>query len=173
VRFSPRNPRDFFLPLEVAPGAEVSDLGWQVYPEGLGRLLSEWSERSGRPIVIAENGIADATDAQRSSFLVRHLVEVARALARGIDVQGYFHWSLLDNFEWADGYEPRFGVVEVDYASQERRLRGSAHLYAKVAASRTIDTKTWERHRVPPPEANRAAISLHASRNFKQKRAHN
>ena len=65
VRFSLRKPQDFFLPLEIAPGAEVNDLGWEVYPEGLGRILSEWSERSGRPILVVENGIADAADTQR------------------------------------------------------------------------------------------------------------
>jgi beta-glucosidase len=164
VRFSPRHPRDFFLPLEVAPGAEVNDLGWQVYPEGLGRLLTDWSERSGRPIVVAENGIADAADAQRSSFLVRHLAEVARAISRGVDVQGYFHWSLLDNFEWAEGYEPRFGIVEVDYASQERRVRGSAYLYSRIAASRTIDAETWKLHGAAPLDARLAPVGLGAAR---------
>ena len=78
------------------------------------------------------------------------------ALARGIDVRGYFHWSLLDNFEWADGFEPRFGLVEVDYATQERRLRDRAHLFAKIAAERSIGFETWDRHQSPLPGTRRA-----------------
>ena len=155
VQFSRRNPTPSSFP-SSSPGAEVTDLGWEVYPEGLGRLLTEWSSRSGRAIVVAENGIADAADRQRPSFLVRHLAEISRALARGIDVRGYFHWSLLDNFEWADGFEPRFGLVEVDYATQERRLRDSAHLFAKIAAERSIGSETWDRHQSPLPGTRRA-----------------
>ena len=66
-------------------------------------------------------------------FIVRHLARVARAIARGIDVRGYYHWSLLDNFEWAEGYGPRFGLVEVDYATQARRLREGAAGFNMVA----------------------------------------
>ena len=76
---------------------------------------------------------------------MRHLARVARAIARGIDVRGYYHWSLLDNFEWADGYAPRFGLAEVDFASpaRTRTLRPSAEIYARIARSRAIDDETW------------------------------
>ena len=78
---------------------------------------------------------ADAV--RRGSFLLRHLEELELAIADGVDVRGYFHWSLLDNFEWAEGYEPRFGLVEVDFTTQERRPRPSAGLYARIARERT------------------------------------
>ena len=139
VRFSPAHAAELFAERGVPAGAEVSDLGWEVYPEGLGVLLRAWAQRSGVPIYVTENGIADATDAKRGPFLVRHLAEIARAIADGVDVRGYFHWSLLDNFEWADGYGPRFGLVEVDYATQQRWIRPSGHLYAKIARERTLD----------------------------------
>jgi beta-glucosidase len=156
VRFDPRRPADVFLPREVAPGAEVNDLGWEVYPEGLGQLLRAWSRRADVPVVVTENGIADAADRQRPGFLVRHLAEVARAIADGVDVRGYYHWSLLDNFEWADGYAARFGLVAVDFATQARTPRPSASLYARIAASRAIDAATWRLFKDPPPDARRA-----------------
>jgi beta-glucosidase len=138
VRFDLRRPKDMFLPRSVRAGADVNDLGWEIYPEGLGRLVREWASRSGRPVYITENGIADASDAKRGPFLVSHLTELGRAIADGVDVRGYYHWSLLDNFEWAEGYEPRFGLVEVDYATQERRIRPSARLYARIAYDRAL-----------------------------------
>jgi beta-glucosidase len=74
---------------------------------------------------------------------VRHLSRVARAIARGIDVRGYYHWSLLDNFEWAEGYTSRFGLVAVNGATQTRAVRPSGELYARIAAARGIDEATW------------------------------
>jgi beta-glucosidase len=139
VRFSPRHAGEMFVRRGVPAGAEVSDLGWEVYPEGLGQLVRAWGRRSRLPVYVTENGIADASDAKRGTFLRRHLAELARAIADGIDVRGYFHWSLLDNFEWADGYGPRFGLVEVDYATQSRRLRPSARIYARIAAERAVE----------------------------------
>jgi beta-glucosidase len=138
VRFSPKQPGDLFMGRGVPPGAEVNDLGWEVYPAGLGAVLRDWAARSGLPLYVTENGIADAADAQRARFIVRHLAEVARAIADGVDVRGYFHWSLVDNFEWAEGYAPRFGLIEVDYATQARRVRPSAEAYTRIARSRAV-----------------------------------
>jgi beta-glucosidase len=138
VRFSPARARELFIKREVAPDAEVSDLGWEIYPAGLGELLRVWARRTGLPIYVTENGVADARDDRRPRFITRHLGEIARALAEGVDVRGYFHWSLLDNFEWADGYEPRFGLVAVDYATQTRTPRPSAAEYARIARERSI-----------------------------------
>jgi beta-glucosidase len=138
VRFSIAHAGELFVRRGVPPNAEVSDLGWEVYPEGLGQLVRRWARRSGLPVYVTENGIADADDTRRASFVTRHLAELARAIAEGVDVRGYFHWSLIDNFEWADGYDPRFGLAEIDYASQRRRLRDSAQVYARIARDRTV-----------------------------------
>ncbi len=144
VAFDPRNPGELFIRRHVGAGAETSDLGWEIYPEGLGMVIADWSRRSGGiPVYVTENGIADARDVHRAKFLVRHLASVARAIAQGIDVRGYYHWSLLDNFEWAEGYAPRFGLVAVDFATQRRTPRASAEVYARIARSRAIDEPTW------------------------------
>ncbi|HEX8791667.1 MAG TPA: family 1 glycosylhydrolase [Polyangiaceae bacterium] len=138
VRFSLRHAAELFVARGIPEGAPVSDLGWEIYPPGLGHLARAWAKRSGLPVYVTENGIADARDAKRGAFLVDHLRELERAIADGVDVRGYYHWSLLDNFEWAEGYEPRFGLVEVDYATGERRIRESARLYARIAAARVL-----------------------------------
>jgi beta-glucosidase len=138
VRFAANRPAELFCWRRVPPGAALSDLGWEIYPAGLGRLVRSWARRSGVPVYVTENGIADAADSKRAAFLVDHLTELGRAIADGVDVRGYFHWSLTDNFEWAEGYAPRFGLFEVDYETQERRARESARVYAGIARARAV-----------------------------------
>jgi beta-glucosidase len=127
------------------PGSEVTDMGWEVYPQGLGRLLSDLSrDYALPPVMITENGAAfpdvldesgAVHDAQRVNYLGGHLRSVAEAARAGVDVRAYFAWSLMDNFEWAKGYEKRFGLVYVDYATQKRTLKDSAHWYRALATS--------------------------------------
>ena len=123
----------------AAPDAKRSDLGWEIYPEGLGQLVRKWAVRSQLPIYITENGLADAADSRRAQFIVDHLRQLASAIADGIDVRGYFHWSLLDNFEWAEGYGPRFGLVAMNYETGKRTARPSAAVYAHIARERRVD----------------------------------
>ena len=110
---------------------KLNDLGWEVYPEGLAKYLREYT-RFRLPILITENGIPARDDGDRWTFLFMHLWQVARAIADGVPVVGYLHWSLLDNFEWADGYDARFGLVEVDDETKARRIRPSAWKYADI-----------------------------------------
>jgi beta-glucosidase len=145
VRFSTAHAGEMFVARGVPAGAEVSDLGWEIYPRGLGKVVRAWAKRTGLPVYVTENGIADATDAKRAAFLRSHLAELARAIADGVDVRGYFHWSLLDNFEWAEGYQPRFGLVHVDYASGARTIRESAREYARIASERGLDLTSSSR----------------------------
>ncbi|MEK7067671.1 MAG: family 1 glycosylhydrolase, partial [Patescibacteria group bacterium] len=84
------------------------------------------------PVYILENGLADAADARRADFIRDHLRYVRQAISEGIDVRGYFHWSLLDNFEWADGFEPKFGLYQVDFKTFKRTARPSAKVYAEI-----------------------------------------
>ena len=142
VRFSVAHAGEMFVARGVPPGAPVSDLGWEIFPRGLGTLARAWAARSGLPVYVTENGIADAADTRRASFLVDHLAELEAAIADGVDVRGYFHWALLDNFEWAEGYAPRFGLAAVDYATQERRLRSSGELYGRIARARALPRET-------------------------------
>ncbi len=108
-----------------------NDLGWEIYPEGLAHFLKAYS-RYRLPILITENGLPVTRDEDRWTFIFLHLWQVARALSEGIPVAGYLHWSLLDNYEWAEGFKGRFGLVEVDYATQKRTVRESARRLADV-----------------------------------------
>ncbi len=115
----------------------VSDLGWELFPEGLGRVVRAL-QKYGKPILITEHGLADADDSRRPAFLQASLSSLSSAMGAGAPVIGYLHWSLMDNFEWADGFAPRFGLVEVDYATQKRTPRPSALSYKDIInASKT------------------------------------
>jgi len=109
----------------------VSDLGWEIYPQGIYYVLKDLKKYN-LPIFITENGVADREDRLRKDFIKNHLIWVHRAIEEGIDVRGYFHWSLMDNFEWDLGFEPRFGLIEIDYKNLERKARPSAFFYAKI-----------------------------------------
>jgi beta-glucosidase len=112
--------------------ARTSDMGWELYPEAISHVLVDLKKYR-VPIYITESGLADAHDAQREWFLREMLANVHRAIRkRGVDVRGYLHWSLMDNFEWQHGFWPRFGLIEIDYATQARKPRPSALFYKKV-----------------------------------------
>ncbi|MBX7056670.1 MAG: family 1 glycosylhydrolase [Leptospirales bacterium] len=126
----------FGIAIQPVQSAQKTDLGWEIYPEGLYQLLLEVRDRyPDRPIWITENGIADATDQMRADFIRQHLAQTARAMREGARVEAYFHWSLMDNFEWAEGYEPRFGLVAIDYATLKRSLRPSATALSQIIRS--------------------------------------
>ncbi len=110
---------------------KVSDMGWEIHPESMFHVLKDL-KKYGRPIYITENGVADARDTYREAFIRETLGWVRKAMGEGADVRGYFHWSLLDNFEWANGFWPRFGLVAVDYKTLERKIRPSALVYKKL-----------------------------------------
>ena len=119
-------------PTSAAVSGERTDFGWEIYPQGLYDILRRVG-RHGKPVVITENGIADADDDQRPAYLVAHLRQIQRALSDGVDLRGYMHWSLLDNFEWAAGYSQCFGL-----ATRDRVLRPSASVYATIARSNEV-----------------------------------
>lgn len=110
---------------------QFNQMGWEVYPEGIYQVLKRL-KRFRLPILITENGICASEDGQRSRFIRDHLTEVKRAQDEGLPVHGYFYWSLLDNFEWAHGFGPRFGIVEVDYKTQARKVRSSAQVLGET-----------------------------------------
>ncbi len=114
-----------------------SSIGWEVYPIGLAAVLERFS-RYGIPMFITENGIATDDDNLRCRFLTDHLKVVADSLAEGRNIIGYVHWSLIDNFEWHLGYKPRFGLVEVDRESLDRRAKPSAELFARICQSKRV-----------------------------------
>ncbi len=112
-------------------------VGWEIYPAGLYEVVRSFS-RYRLPIIITENGLSTRDDTLRREFIKEHLVYLLRAIKEGAPVRGYLHWSLLDNFEWSEGYDPRFGLVHVDYKSQKRTIRESARYYASIIRSGQI-----------------------------------
>ena len=108
----------------------MNTLGWPIYPEGLFLMLLRL-KRYHLPVMILENGICTDNDRQRWDFIDAHLSSIKQALLRGIEVRGYFYWSLLDNFEWDKGFGHHFGLIEVDYHTFERRIRESALQFSK------------------------------------------
>jgi len=110
-----------------------TDSGWEIYPQGLGHFLRMAQDYAPHlPLHVTENGIAWAAepDSARTDFIAAHLAQIRAAIAAGIDVRGYYLWSILDNFEWSDGYDKRFGLVHVDFDTLERRPRASWHALA-------------------------------------------
>jgi beta-glucosidase len=120
----------------VLPRTEAlkSDLGWDIYPEGIYEVLKQVKSKfPPQPVMILENGVADASDRLRENFLKDHLFQVSRAIQEGVPVEGYCYWSLMDNFEWSEGFRPRFGLYEMDYSTFERKPRHSAEVYRDIA----------------------------------------
>lgn len=129
------------LPIWFSPGHPHTHFSWKIVPESLYWGPRFLAERYKLPIVITENGLSCTDnvsldgrvhDPQRADFLQRYLLALQRAVRDGIDVRGYFHWSIMDNFEWAEGYKHRFGLVHVDYETQRRTLKDSALWYREV-----------------------------------------
>jgi beta-glucosidase len=135
MRVDPAHP-DGFAP--APEDAQLTQMGWELNPAGLGRALRA-AARAGLPLIVTENGIATADDAERVAYLRDHLAEVARARADGVDVCGYVYWSAWDNFEWAEGYRPTFGLIGIDRADGLRRIvRSSAEAFGRVARTGSL-----------------------------------
>jgi beta-glucosidase len=121
------------MTLNVKEGSATTDMGWEIYPEGMLKLLKDIHKMyPALPIYITENGIADSKDEKRQKFLEDHLRVVHQAIEKEIPVVAYCYWSLLDNFEWAHGFGPRFGLYHVDYENFSRTLRKSGAQYKKI-----------------------------------------
>lgn len=138
------------LPQQVFASDEKTDMGWEVFPDGLHRILKRVHEEyAPARLYVTENGAAydDPLDAgriqdkRRTDYLARHFAAARRAIDEGVPLAGYFVWSLLDNFEWAYGYAKRFGLIHVDYATQTRTPKDSAHWYRELIANNGFDAR--------------------------------
>jgi beta-galactosidase len=122
-----------------------TDMGWEVYPDGMHDALVWASQRYGRPIYVTENGIAEGAspDVRRPKYILDHVEQIQRAIADGADVRGYLHWSLMDNFEWAYGFRPKFGLLTVDRTDPTRPFRRTqgAEAFSEVIQSRGVTTQ--------------------------------
>lgn len=131
----------------TASRVKVNDLGWEIFPEGLVRLARRYSKDYPGPIYITENGTADAADAFRSRFLHDHLKAIAEA--SDLPIERYYHWTFTDNWEWAEGQTARFGLVALDYATQQRTVRDSGRFYADIIANRGVTPEAYRRWVAP------------------------
>jgi len=130
-------------------GEEITDFGWEVYPQALSEMILRISkDYGGLPIYVTENGCSygdrpgadgKVSDQRRVSFLRRFIGEVGRAMKAGADVRGYFLWTFTDNFEWAEGFQQRFGIVYCDFQTQQRIVKESGHWYARLARTGALD----------------------------------
>ncbi|HSM56753.1 MAG TPA: family 1 glycosylhydrolase [Candidatus Sulfomarinibacteraceae bacterium] len=144
TRFYTRFPR--LYQREWGPDAMVSDGDYgEVYPEGLFRVIKH-ARRYERPIYITENGLPDRADDLRPAFLLTHLREVWRAISFNWPIMGYYHWTLVDNFEWDRGWTQRFGLIALDPQTQERDPRPSAELYQEICHSGSISSDMAQRY---------------------------
>jgi beta-glucosidase len=125
-----KNSKNTELFHKANPNQPKNDLGWYMEPEGVYPLLVRTWAHYKKPIMITENGVADKDDEYRRWWIEETIIAMERAISEGVDVIGYMHWSLLDNFEWAYGWWPEFGLIHVDRKTMNREIRGSAKFYA-------------------------------------------
>ncbi len=143
-RFGPEGPRGpghvwSDLSRELSETDETTQMGYEYYPKALGGAIRRaWTSTGGIPILVTESGIATAADSRRISFIDAAMRETLACIAEGIDVRSYVYWSLMDNFEWAFGYKPTFGLIEVDRKTLARRPRPSAYWLGDVARAGTL-----------------------------------
>lgn len=135
--FDLRRPRDEFVRRFNVPGLPVTDMGWSYDPKLMRTVLREIAA-TGKPIYITESGLGAADDEKRERYIVDVLSNVWLAMEEGVDVRGYFHWTDLDNFEWARGYTVKFGLIGVDRTTLERTVKRSGRLYARIATANAL-----------------------------------
>jgi len=134
---------------ETKPGMQTGPGEWgEIHPQGMFDTLRTLWKRYQIPLFITENGIPDETDANRPNFIITHLHQLWEAIRHGIPVKGYYFWSLVDNFEWTEGYDPRFrfGLIGVDFETQERHIRPSGRLYSEICRTGGILRDTVEQY---------------------------
>ncbi|MFE8602582.1 glycoside hydrolase family 1 protein [Archangium violaceum] len=134
LRFVPKPPFLQFQYRDVHSRG-LTDIGWEDYSEGFSHLLVELHHKYGKPIWVTENGIDDRQGDRRPQYLYNHWSQMLSAVRQGADVRGYLYWSLMDNFEWLEGWGPRFGLYSVDFETLERRATPACHYFRRVAQS--------------------------------------
>jgi beta-glucosidase len=153
VRFDPTIPSEMFVRRYALPGSVYSDPGRdngleEIYPYGLYRVLKAIYQRTrgNKPLYITENGLRDAADSRRPQALLEHLAMMHRAIREGVPVRGYLHWTLLDDFEWTEGWRAHLGLVAMNPLTQERTPRRSFSLYGEICHANAITAEIVERY---------------------------
>jgi beta-glucosidase len=154
-----------FGKLVLVDHVDRNDLGWEIYPEGLSRICRGCWQRYRIPIYITENGTCDSEDRFRTRYLYEHLFQVHGLTEEGVDIRRYYYWTLMDNFEWAEGTSARFGLVHVDFLNQERTIRTSGRFFSRINRERAVTAECLDdfadalRHRgAEDPKPNLAEL---------------
>lgn len=159
VRFDPRAASTLFGRHVQEPTIRTDETDWgQPWPPGLTAQLLRL-EQLGVPLYVTENGVCDATDALRPRYLVEHVTELQRFVASGHDVRGYFHWSLVDNFEWAEGWSARFGLFALDRETLARDARPSASVYGAICRAGGVTPELYAAHASPASQPGRISVA--------------
>lgn len=138
ARFDPALPSEVMVRRRNPWGLPESDFGWVLNARWMGRALREL-KRLRKPVYVTESGVSTHDDRVRAAYLPQLLAEVWAAIQDGVDVRGYFHWTAVDNFEWAQGYSQPFGLIAFDPATQERTVKPSGELFAAIAGRNALD----------------------------------
>jgi beta-glucosidase len=131
LRFNPFKKMGVELKHQDIDGNGLTDLGWEIHPNGLTKVL-KYACRLGVPLIITENGIATGDDRIKTRFIRKHVDIVEKCLKQGMDIRGYFYWSLMDNYEWLQGFNARFGLYRVDFDTLERKPTETAAYYCSL-----------------------------------------
>ena len=148
VWFDPRNSKELFTASGYPDNADMSPAGFIAnIPEGIFQSL-KWAAKTypNTPIIITENGVEDSDDKLRPRYLAQHLHQVWRGVNFNWPIKGYFHWSLVDNFEWERGWTQRFGLWALDVETQKRTKRPSADLYAAICKENGLSSEMVEKY---------------------------
>ncbi len=137
--FDPRRTKDQFIRRFNPPNEPLTEMGFVSRPAWMRSVLNSL-RRYGKPVYVTENGLATRDDAWRERYLTEILANVHASIEDGVDVRGYFHWTNLDNFEWARGYSAHFGLIAVDRQTLERTVKPSGRLYARIATANALPT---------------------------------
>ncbi len=130
----------------VFVNAPINDLGWEIYPQGIVEISEELYEKYDAPIWVTENGTCDNSDSFRSKYIYEHLKVISESK---LPFERYYHWSFMDNFEWAEGEEPRFGLVHIDYETQKRTVNKSGAFYSEIIKEQGVTEKMYEKYIAP------------------------
>ena len=132
--------------LSLPDDERLTQMGWSAYHKGLYEALMRTHISLRKPIYITESGIGTLDDNWRKEYILEQLIEVERAIQSGAYIRGYFYWSSLDNWEWAEGFEPRFGLIGIDYSTQKRKIKDSAKMYGTIAKQNKIPKELLEKY---------------------------
>jgi beta-glucosidase len=141
-------PASYFYRFRNDENLYKTDLGWDIYPEGIYRACRKYFKKYKLPIYITENGISDKNDKKRPKFILDHLEYISKLIKEGVKIERYYHWTLMDNFEWLDGETANFGLYFCNFENQDRIPRQSVNLYRKICKEKALSENIYDEYNI-------------------------